>query len=66
MLERVAAGGQGAFERVESDARGVDAGRRLTLFLPAADSADVVLRDLAAYLDLRVQAGPDRYDLLPR
>ena len=45
---------------------GVDPGRRLTLYLPAADSAEVVLRDLAAYLDLRLQVGPDGYDLLPR
>lgn len=47
-------------------APGVDADRRLTLFLPTADSADVVLRDLAAYLDLRLQVSADRYELLPR
>ena len=62
----VAAALEGRFGRPIGLAPGVDAGRRLTLLLPAADSADVVLRDLAAYLDLRVQAGPDRYDLLPR
>ena len=47
-------------------APGVDASRRLTLLLPSADSADVVLRDVAAYLDLRVQVVADRYDVLPR
>ena len=62
----VAAALEGRFGRPIGLAPGVDAGRRLTLLLPAADSADVVLRDLAAYLNLRVQAGPDRYDLLPR
>ena len=45
---------------------GVEAGRRLTLFLPSADSADAVLRDVAAYLDLRLQSGPDGYTVLPR
>jgi ferric-dicitrate binding protein FerR (iron transport regulator) len=44
----------------------VDGGRRLTLYLPSADSADAVLRDVAAYLDLRVQSGPDGYAVLPR
>ena len=62
----VAAALEGRFGRPVGLAPGVDASRRLTLFLPAADRADVVLRDLAAYLDLRLQAGPDRYDLLPR
>ena len=62
----VAAALEGRFGRPVGLAPGVDAGRRLTLFLPAADSADVVLRDLSAYLGLRVQAGPGRYDLLPR
>ena len=62
----VAAALEGRFGRPVRLGAGVDAGRRLTLFLPSADSADVVLRDLAAYFDLRVQAGPDRYDLLPR
>ena len=45
---------------------GVDASRRLTLYLPSADSADVVLRDVAAYLDLRLEIGPARYDLVSR
>lgn len=62
----VAAALEGRFGRPVRLGAGVDAGRRLTLFLPSADSADVVLRDVAAYLDLRVQAGPGRYDLLPR
>ena len=62
----VAAALEGRFGRPVGLGAGVDASRRLTLFLPAADRADVVLRDLAAYLDLRLQAGPDRYDLLPR
>lgn len=44
----------------------VDPGRRLTLYLPQADSAEPVLRDVAAYLDLRLQIGPEGYDLLAR
>ena len=65
-LGSVAAALEARFGRPVRLGPGVDARRRLTLFLPSADSADVVLRDLAAYLDLRVQAGPDRYDVLPR
>ena len=44
----------------------VDPGRRLTLYLPHATSAEPVLRDVAAYLDLRLQMGPEGYDLLAR
>ena len=62
----VAAALEGRFGRPVRLGPGVDAARRLTLFLPSAESADAVLRDVAAYLDLRLQVGPDRYDLLPR
>ena len=44
----------------------VDPGRRLTLYLPQADSAETVLMDVAAYLDLRLQVSPEGYDLVTR
>ena len=44
----------------------VDPGRRLTLLLSRADSAQAVLEDVAAYLDLRLQSGAEGYDLLAR
>ena len=65
-LGAVAEALQARFGRRVRLAPGVDASRRLTLLLPSADSADVVLRDVAAYLDLRVQVVADRYDVLPR
>lgn len=65
-LGAVAEALQARFGRRVRLAPGVDASRRLTVFLPSADSADVVLRDVAAYLDLRVQVVADRYDVLPR
>ncbi len=65
-LAVVAAAVEGRFGRPVRLGAGVDPGRRLTLFLPDADSADAVLGDVAAYLDLRVSVGPDGYDLLAR
>ena len=65
-LGAVAASLSARFGRPVQLARGVDAGQRLTLFLPEADSADTVLRDLASYLGLRVQVGADGYSVLPR
>ena len=44
----------------------VDPGRRLTVLLSRADSAQDVLEDVAAYLDLRLQSGAEGYDLLAR
>ncbi len=41
-------------------------GQRVTLFLPAPRTAADPLGDVAAYLDLRLQAGSGRYDLLAR
>lgn len=65
-LAGVAAALEARFGRPVRLGPGVDGDQRLTLYLPAADSADAVLGDVAAYLDLRLQAGPDRYQLLPR
>ena len=65
-LAAVAAAVEARFGRPVRVGPGVDGDRRLTLFLPTAETADAVLGDVAAYLDLRLQAGPDRYQLLPR
>lgn len=65
-LASVAAAVEGRYGRPVRLGPGVDGDQRLTLYLPAADSADAVLGDVAAYLGLRLQAGPDRYQLLPR
>ena len=65
-LEVVAAAVAARFGPTIGLGAGVDAGQRLTLFLPTAETADAVLADVAAYLDLRLQAGPGRYDLLAR
>ena len=63
-LATVAAAVEARFGRPVRLGAGVDAGRRLTLLLPDADSADAVLGDVAAYLDLRLSAGPDGFALL--
>ncbi|WP_420455301.1 FecR family protein [Rubrivirga sp.] len=65
-LATVAAAVEGRFGRAVRLGAGVDPGRRLTLFLPDADSADAVLGDVAAYLDLRFSVGSDGYALLAR
>lgn len=65
-LASVAAAVQARFGRAVSIGPGVDGARRLTLFLPTADTADAVLRDVTAYLDLRLQSGPDGFTVLSR
>lgn len=65
-LGTVAQALQARFGRPVRLGPGVDPGRRLTLFLPRADSAETVLRDVAAYFDLRLRLQPDGYDLLVR
>ncbi len=65
-LEVVAAAVEARFDFEVGLGEGVNPTQRLTLFLPAAETADAVLGDVAAYLGLRLQAGPDRYDLLAR
>ena len=65
-LDAVAAAVEARFGRAVRLAPGVDGRQRLTLYLPTAATADAVLGDVAAYLGLRLQAGPDRYQLLPR
>lgn len=65
-LAAVAAALEARFGRKVAIGPGVDASRRLSLYLPSADSVDAVLRDVAAYLDLRVQSGPDGYSIHSR
>ena len=65
-LRVVAAAVEGRFGRPVALAPGVDGARRLTLYLPTAETADAVLGDVAAYLDLRLQATPDGFTLRPR
>lgn len=65
-LATVAAAAEARYGRSVQLGPGVDAERRLTLYLPTAESADTVLGDVAAYLDLRLQVGPDSYRLLSR
>ena len=65
-LAAVAAAVEARFGRPVQVGPGVDGAQRLTLYLPTAETADAVLGDVAAYLDLRLQAGPDRYQFLPR
>ncbi len=62
----VVAAARGPVRARRLDGPGVDRARRLTLFLPSADTADAVLRDVAAYLDLRLQSGPDGFTVLAR
>lgn len=65
-LAAVAAAVEGRYGRPVRLGPAVDPSQRLTLFLPQAETAEAVLGDVAAYLGLRLQAGPGRYDLLTR
>lgn len=65
-LAAVAAAVAARYETAVRLGPGVDGARRLTLFLPDAASADSVLGDVTAYLDLRLSAGPGGFDLLAR
>lgn len=65
-LGAVAAAVEGRFGGVVRLGAGVDPAQRVTLFLPAPRTAADPLGDVAAYLDLRLQAGIGQYDLLAR
>ena len=65
-LAAVTAAVEARFGRSVALDPGVDAGRRLTLFLPTAETADAVLGDVAAYLGLRLQVTSDGFTLRPR
>ncbi len=65
-LGAVAAAVEGRFGGAVRLGAGVDPARRVTLYLPAPRTAADPLGDVAAYLDLRLQASTGRYDLLAR
>ncbi len=65
-LGAVAAAVEGRFGGAVRLGAGVDPAQRVTLFLPAPRTAADPLGDVAAYLNLRLQAGVGQYGLLTR